>query len=633
MISLNPIRTCINLLLWVLIPVMATAQPITSLQDGRHTTACSACDKFLREKPKEVLFGIHLHANGDVYFSMSNKDWFYKLFTGPKDGVSVDLVSKDQYACGAVLPNDNAAKKGVVLQPVFLPELMKNMQELTEGHISVKIGQVPDKLLKKELEGNLIIIKNGLICHYTNFVDIPRNSWTLLPMGLFTDTLLNTEPGNDIDTVKTNPRFYTKKLQFSIPFSKNKAAYNTNDIKPLYDSLQLKDYSIKSIHIRAYSSVEGAEKANNLLQQQRAHSIVKALQQFQTPEIKTTITSGENWIEFYNDIAQSPHKDLAALDKATIKLKLLDKALLDQLEQYLNNHRKAIITIYLNKKTGLEKTKADSLIIQFQKAIAQKKVSKASIIQDAIFERVADGKLPEDYLNRLEIPNEKIFSDLKNNQITYKLLLNITYEEEAIEELKEIEALAPDNCKVKYNICALTFHMWQYDPGYVQPDSFLLYINDLPKTGIDSSLVKRMLINYHIIMCGLYMKQYKYDAKDEALKYIYLTYLNIQLSDEDVLALAKFLCFYSQMKLSELLLEKRVNKIDVNEELLFYYLNLKLFEPMLFAQENVKKAALNAISINKKRFCRFFNSMQKGGASFQLLSYDQLRKIYCESCQ
>jgi hypothetical protein len=631
MIPLTPIRASFNLLLCVLIPVMATAQIKTSLVDGRQSYSCAACDKLLREKPKEVLFGIELHANGDVYFSMSNKDWFYKLFTGPQDAISADLVSKDQYACGATLPNDNAAKQGVVLQPVFLPDLKKNLQDVGGGHFVIKIGHIPDNLLKKELEGNLIIIKNGMICHYTNFVNIDRSQWALLPMGLYTDTLLNVEPTDD--TVKTKPLFYTKKLQFNISFSKNKTVYNASDIKPLYDSLQLKDYSIKAITIRAYSSIEGSEQVNSKLQQQRAQSIVKALQQYQSPEIKTTINTSENWIEFYSDVARSPYKELAALGKPEIKKKLLDKTLVDQLEPYLNNHRKAIVTIYLNKRTGYEKTKTDSLLTQFKNAVEQKKVAKASIIQDAIFERVANGKLPEEYIDQLEIPDENIFSDLKNNQITYKFLLNLTYEEEAIEELKEIETYAPANGKVKYNICALTFRLWQYDTSYAQPAAFLQYIRNLPNTGIDSSLVKRMLINFNIIMCGLYMDQYNYKAKDETLLFIRNNYKALPLTDEDILALAKYLCYYSQCSWSEELLATRVQKIDVDENLLFYYLNLKLFQPYNFALEPIKKAALNAISINSKRFCRFFNSMQRGGASFQLLRHDQLRKIYCESCQ
>jgi len=621
----------LTLLFCITLSMMAAAQSRVFIHDGRQTAACTSCENLFNEKPREVLFGIDLHDNGDIYFTTSNKQWFFKLITGPQDGVTADIVSKDQFDCKATLPPDNSVNKGFVLPPVYTAELKKNLQEIAPGYFTVKIGRIHPSLAKKELEGNLVIVKNGVVCKYTSFVDIPRSRWALLPLGLYTDTLLNVDVTDD--TAKKVQNFYTKKLQFSIPFQKGKTTYNTSDLQPLYDSLQLKDYSIKSISIRAWSSVEGATQINNQLQKQRAQSIIKALQQFQSPEITTTITSSENWIEFYDDMAGSPFKELASLAKEDVKKKLLDKALLNQVETYLSNHRKAVITIYLNKRTGLEKTNADTLLARFRKAIADKKPAEASIVQDAIFERVANGKLPEDYIDELEIPNEKIFSDLMNNQVSYKLLLNLTYEYEALEELKEIEKVAPANGRVKYNICVLNFHFWQYDSTQVQPAAFLKYINDLPKFGINASLVKRMLINYNIVMCGLYMYQYNYTAKDKTLEYIRDNYSAISLSDADILALARYLCYYSQCDWAESLLEKRVHKLDVDENLLFYYLNLKLFEPTSFATDPVRKAALNAININGRRFCRFFNSSEKDGASFQLLRYDELRKLYCESCR
>lgn len=620
-----------TLLLGLLLPLMTISQTSFQYADGRQSPSCTNCIQLLKQKPKEVLFGIDIHPNGDIYFSMSNMEWFDKLFTDPKDGIGVDLVTKDQYNCRGQQPLSYTVTKGFTLPPVYMPELRKNLKNLGEGHLAVKVGQVPQSLLKKEIEGNLLFIRGGLVCQSQIFADLPRIQWTLLPMGLYTDTLVNTEPARD--TASTNSPFYIKKLQFNIPFSKNKSEYNAADIKPLYDSLKLKDYSISSISIRAYSSVEGTEQTNNLLQQQRAQSIVKALQQFQAPAIKNNISTGENWIEFYNDIAQSPYKDLASLSKPQVKTRLLDKMLLEKLEPYLSNHRKAIINIYLNKKTGFDKTKTDSLLQQFKKAITLKKVSSASILQDAIFQRVADRQLPETFIDKLEIPREKLFSNLMNNQITYKLLLNISDEVEALEDLKDIATYSPDNARIKYNICALTFRLWQYEPGFTEPAVLLKYINDLPKAGIDTTLVKRMLINYNIVMCSVYNSQYKYAEKDSALQYIHENYAGLPLTDDDRLALAQYLSWYSQLEWAEELLAKRIHEIDVSENLLFYYLNLKLFKPYSFFEAPVKKAALNAISINKARFCRFFNSRDKGGSSFQLLDDLSLQSIYCENCK
>jgi hypothetical protein len=305
---------------------------------------------------------------------------------------------------------------------------------------------------------------------------------------------------------------------------------------------------------------------------------------------------------------------------------------LNTLEPVLQHHRKAIVTIYLSPKSGLEKTSGDSLLVRFKKAIADKNTSRAAIIQEAIFERIADGKLPEEYLGRLEIPKEALFADLQNNQVSYKLLLALTNEQEAMEDLKEIERYSPNNGKVKYNICVLSFTLWGYDSGYVKPASFKEYISSLSRYGIQNSLVKRMLINYQIIMSGIYMSRYDYTAKDEALAYIRQNYADLQLEDKDMLALAKYLCYYAMCDWATGLLEPRVGKIDVNEDLLFYYINLQLFYAEKFRQPAVQTAVLNAIAINPKRFCAFFNAIGKGGSSFQLLDLPHLRTIYCESC-
>src|SRR6478735_3076007 len=160
----------LTLLLCVFASITAMAQSRVFIHDGRQTAACSACEKLFHDMPKEVLFGIDLHANGDVYFTMSDKEWFNKLFTGAQDGVAADLVSKDQFGCNATPPEDNSVNKGFVLPPVYTADLKKNLKELSPGHLTVKIGRIPPSLAKKEQEGNLVIVKNGVVCKYTSFV-------------------------------------------------------------------------------------------------------------------------------------------------------------------------------------------------------------------------------------------------------------------------------------------------------------------------------------------------------------------------------------------------------------------------------------------------------------------------------
>lgn len=40
---------------------------------------CQSCKDLIDQKPQEVLFGVQINANGDVYFSMNNNEWFNKI--------------------------------------------------------------------------------------------------------------------------------------------------------------------------------------------------------------------------------------------------------------------------------------------------------------------------------------------------------------------------------------------------------------------------------------------------------------------------------------------------------------------------------------------------------------------------
>lgn len=596
-----------------------------SFKDGRNTPACTACEQLFKSKPKEVHFGVRLDPDGTIVFATNNMDWFNKIFTAPGDGITVDLVSKSQYNCDKPKPA-RTLPKGEFLTALYLLQLKSKIKQAGGGQITIALGRIPPHLQRETLEGNLVIIKNGVICHYMNFVNIERSLWELLPMGLYADTLLNRQPTEK----KGTGSFYARKLQFIIPFPKNKSVYNAADLKPLYDSLQLAGNHITQMDIRAYSSVEGSTELNNQLQEQRASSIVKALQQYQVSQIPGSITTAENWVEFFRDIKGTAFEQLTPLSQPEIKKRLLDKGLQAQLEPILKEHRKAVITIYINRNNDLENTASESLITQFKKAIEGKDIKAASAIQREVFDRIADNRLPGDYLDKLEIPKTKDYLFLLNNQETYRYSLNPGKEEAIIERLEELLKLDPTDKRIHYNICSLTFNVWKNDSGYIASKDFLREINELK---VAPALVKRMLINYHIVYSEQTYRRFNYEAKDASLEYILDNYETLQLKDEETLTLAKYLTYYSKRNDAIDLLENRVTKIDVNEELLFYYINLHLFTPEIFKVPALRTVVLNAITINQKRFCRFFNSTNSGGASFQLLDAEALWGLYCEYCK
>jgi len=616
----------------LLFSITCFAQLPYNLIDGREHKYCSACQATIAQMPGEVLFGIHINTNGDIYFSMSNINWFNKIFKNNSYGVTVDLVSKERYSCNTNAAElNNSLPKGIMLKPVYLPELLNGMDELSRGDVFIKVGKVPAALKGKEFEGNLVIVNGNYICYYTNFVNIDRSVWQLLPMGLFTDSLMQS---NNSDTGRQTAFFtYSKKVQLEIPFQKSSASFNSNYLKSFFDSLDLGKYRIQKTEVRAYSSVEGPQTINYSLMNRRADTIVQALKKYQPSLQSVKMYTAENWLQFFKDIEETTFSVLHDLSKTAIKQKLTDKALLTQIEPLLSKHRKAVVTLYMDSKTSEALIKDSSLLSNFASFILNKDIARARIIQKEVVERIIDNRLPLEYLGRLEVPQTKEFSSLLNDREVYKYLLRATSEYEALDNFLALKKLDPFNGRICYNICALQFFMWQYGGDTLIQNTLLKDIQALNKLGINKTLVKRMQINYHILKCEENMRVFNYKGKDSSLQIIHDTYEGLSLNDEDIYSLAKYYAYYANYNWAEEMIEPRIDQLDVTEDLVFYYINLQFFNSANYGTENFRKAVLNAVNLNNKRFCNFFLPNDRGGAGMQLLEYEELKAMYCESCK
>jgi len=615
----------------LLITKAASGQVNFGFIDGRNIDiTCKKAQEIIESKPKEVLLGIHLTPSGDVYFSISSKEWFDKIFS-VANCITADIVSKEKYQCVGYTASSGLFR-GYVMPPLLKINFKQRMEVQNDKSVLIKLGSLPANLINKEVEGNIVIACDRKLCFYTNFVDIDRSVWQLLPMGLYTDTLI--QASNITDTTIQTLFTYARKVQVTVPFLKGTASYNKADFKPIFDSLNLANYSIKKVEILAYSSVEGLQAINENLVHKRAAAMIDALKQYEPGLERIKIITAENWIEFLEGIKNTSFKYLSTLSKQEIKIRLqIDKELATKLENLLALERKAVVTVYLDTKSPARQLPPGTILESFTKAVKERKILQARAIQKEIVERVADNKLPEEYLNKLEVPMEKDYADLISDREIYKYQLKLTSEFEALEVFVRLRQIEPDNGRIVYNICALQLLQCQTGDTIANKKSLLTDINQLAKKGIDASLIKRLLINYHILICADYLEKNLYDAKDSALAFIKNNYATIKLTDEDRLSLAKYFEFYSQDDWAMEIISDRIGQIDVSEDIIFYYLNLLFFQPGMYESEEFEKAVLNAINHNRQRYCNFFNSIDKGGASMQLLEYDALRKTYCDNCQ
>ncbi|AXP80369.1 hypothetical protein CJ739_1278 [Mariniflexile rhizosphaerae] len=589
---------------------------------------CQQCFQTFNQKPKEVLFSI-VREQSNLYFQVNDKVWFNKLFKNPKDGLAIDIVSKEIYGCDEIIIG-NPQIKGELLQPIFTSKLKSNLKSSGDNLFRVHVGNIPNTLLNKELEFNILFLSNNNLCRYYWIYHLESYPWDLLDMGMYLDSL--TYNPKQIKTISDDEVVIRNKtLKFKIPFQKNKAEYSQVDIKPIYDSLRLTNYYIKAIKIKAYSSIEGSLERNIKLQESRAKSIVLALQSFQKPTIQTEVSSSENWVEFLNDIKGTKHENLKALSKNQIKGKL-NGALSEELEPILKNHRKAVLELELERIDKYVNMSADELMGKFNASIKLGDINEALEIQNSIFEKMKTKEIKPDFLKKMEVPKQSKFVKIFNKNSAFRAALDIRLSLIVYNELLELEKLAPKDGEVKYNITAIAIKLWRHKAIPIEETKLKNQISALKNHKIHSSLIDRMLVNFHIIKAENLMRERDYENKDKSVSFINSHYNNFPLSDYDYLSLAQFFSYYANTDLSVKLLEDKAKSIDINEDLLFYYLNLTLINNDLTQDPNYRTIMLNAINMNKERYCKLFNSIDKGGVTFQLLQDDYLKETYCENC-
>ncbi len=516
---------------------------------------CSYFTRVFKQKPKEVRFGIKVVDNR-LYFEVNDKKWFDQLFKKSGDGMAIDVVSKQRYDCGIeTVPKQQI--KGKLLKPVYAKKLRKGLRPTKGKSYRVRVGTLPANTNVKETEFNILFLNNKTLCQYYWVYDFESYPLDLLDMGMYLDSL--TYDVKKVASIQDKFVMKYKTLTFTISFEKDKSEYAPEDIRPLYDSLRLTDFNIKKVKIRAYSSVEGTLKRNIELQEQRAESIVKALQSFQKPVIINDIESSENWVEFLNDISGTKYENLKTLSKKQVRKKIVGK-LSDALELYLKNHRKAVVTLELDKKDKYKEMTPSTLVTLFNNAITDDKIEEALAIQNSIFEKIKGKETSPDVLTKMAVPKQLKYISVLNKNSIFKFKMNPRQVLIVTNELLQLEKLAPKDKKIKYNLAVLKFRLWRYHHKSTSEQEIETYIGNLKNYDIAQPLIDRMLVNFHIIKAGKWMQKRNYAKKDISIKYIRNNYRKFPLTNYDYLSLAQFFSYYGNVDAAIVLLDEKARE-------------------------------------------------------------------------
>ena len=629
-----PYRLVLTWMFLIAISFPVSAQALWDLKDPgkQFNVKCGACKAVLRAKPREVQFAVYADKDNVVWFLITDGRFLDELLHKEGDGIAVDVILRSEYTCGGVAPRTTGYPKGTLLEPVYKAELERTKVTLKNGHVKMKAGTLSSAMAAEDHELTLLIIQDRNICHTNYFYNLQVYRWDLLNMGLYMDTLTYATRSDTANAEQGKGSVRRKTMHFTIPFEKNKAVYSPADLQPLYDSLRLTDFTIKRIDINAYSSVEGPEQRNIELQESRAQSIVKALQSFQTRNIVTSVKASENWVEFLSDISRSPYPQFAALAKVEIKRRLAEEPYSEDLEPILSKHRKAVIILELHRKDGNEAMTDDQLQKAFKKALTDKNMAYAQQLQNTAFTRILDKDVPSTFLAGMEVPLQREYADLLNSREAFNYLEGKTAASQTYLALLDLDRSQPNNGHINYNLCVLQFQLLIMGDKTVDPLELKRRIGKLRGMGIAGPLEMRMLINHNIIMAEADMLKGDYSKKDERLAFIRSNYEAVPMRNKDHLSLAQYFASYANFSDAMNILEPHLADIDVDEDLLFYYLNLTIFDPEQTKKSGYRSTMLNAANKNKPRYCSLFDAFDKGGITFQLLDDPYLRKTYCETC-
>ena len=114
--------------LFFLFVILGNAQENFGIQfpnSSQRSSVCGYFEQAFQNKPKESSFVIK-RENNQLFFETNDDRWVKQLFKNPQDGIAVDIVSKDRYACDT--RSESSQIKGKLFEPVYTKEIKRGLK-------------------------------------------------------------------------------------------------------------------------------------------------------------------------------------------------------------------------------------------------------------------------------------------------------------------------------------------------------------------------------------------------------------------------------------------------------------------------------------------------------------------------
>lgn len=579
------------------------------------------CSVFSSPECEHVLKTMILVLGKDsIYLRSEDYPALKAFFNKPLDAIYVDIVLREQFVCeNNNLLHGSDMYDGTMLPPAYFKDLFKRNVAEGEKNFFAALCAVPPKFANYRYDVNSGLVKENVACKYRWSNPIPGENLETLP--LYPKWIKLPNENIPADTFKGE-------LSFNIPFERGKTVLTEDQQIQLHKRLQIYQPFLKDVSIKTYSSIEGATALNLKLQQQRAEALKIEIEKVTGKRSDIQVESKENWDDFYQQIENSPFNYLKQLTKENVKALLKEKFMLESLDYLLKKTRVARVTVKLEAR--IDNNSHPYLIVgAYKKAVEAGDSLKSFRYQNRLVQAVLRQELEHSDVTQVELPFKTKFLAHWTNYIALSTFdPNLVYTHETRE--KAISAMNLDTTFVplQFNMCITTLKFINdYNDTLMSVPMLERKMKNsyLMKTREDSILVKKIMLNYHIISAYHHWLRHSYDKIDEHLQFIQ-KYFEVQLLTEaEAIKLGLLFNFYNRCPWTCDMLAPYVKKGTKNEDLLFLFVqtNVSYMTPALTQDEWI--AVVQRIrNMNQKRFYDWINI-----ESFQLMRLSEIKKEFC----
>jgi hypothetical protein len=552
----------------------------------------------------------------EVILYYHNISYFNKIFSGPNDGIAIDLVSEDQLLCGK--PNQldiSPVYDGILLKPYFSSEILANNKAESDHRIISKVGEISDDFQGNKYSPSLILIKNGKACKYIYPAKVPKRDYELRPI----EPIIKDEP-----TVQLVQEGVVQSQIVNYDFKTN----YTRAIE--LPAINKYNNEIHSIHVKSFSSVEGDSIHNEQLHNSRANFIKNHISStLRASSDVFTINAKENWDQMNFQLNYFERDELAKLSHDSLKVILANRDNSLPWDSLLFSQRKSIAIInYLGEYIDGENLESIGEF-NLRTAVA---TGNTSLVKKALYEMYISSNYNPAILFEPQIVE---FIKIQPKTVAnYAALLSLDYYYDPyfitdfihtwLNRKDKLDNAARSNLILLYTLVG-TYLLDNWD---VPSERLSNVIHPLKIEKISASNEKaELILNLHLTFIQYYGQVNDSPNISKSFYFIADYFKNTSLKKEDDVDLALFFNNWSMYHMTVEHLLSRFEQNKLNEDGLFVLATTMNF--MNYSDETGIYIEVNkrALQSNQMRWCQWLDG------DFQVKRNFQIKRMYCESCK